>query len=46
MKKIIALLGLFLMIISCEQHVEKIRGIPVKSRVKAEKIKLEKELNS
>jgi len=42
MKKTIALLGLFLSIISCEQHVESIRGIPAKSRVKAEKIKLEK----
>jgi len=29
------------MIISCEQPVEKIRGIPSDSRVKAEKIKLE-----
>lgn len=41
MKKTIALLGLFLTIISCEQPVEKIRGIPSESRVKAEKIKLE-----
>lgn len=42
MKKIIALLGLFLSLISCEQPIEKIRGIPSDSRVKAEKIKLEK----
>jgi uncharacterized protein YciI len=44
MKKPIALLGLFLMMISCEQPVEKIRGIPSDSRVKAEKIKLEERL--
>ena len=42
MKKPIALLGLFLMMISCEQPVEKIREIPSDSRVKAEKVKLEK----
>jgi hypothetical protein len=42
MKKTIALLGLFLTIISCEQPVEKIRGIPSDSRVEAEKIKLKK----
>ena len=42
MKKTVALLGLFLMIISCEQPVESIRGIPSDSRVKVEKIKLEK----
>jgi len=42
MKRTLAFLGLFLMIISCEQPVEKIRGIPSDSRVKAEKIKLEK----
>jgi uncharacterized protein YciI len=42
MKRTLALFGLFLMIISCEQPVEKIRGIPSDSRVKAEKIKLEK----
>ena len=40
----IDLLGLFLTIISCEQPVEKIRGIPSETRVKAEKIKLEKRL--
>ena len=44
MKKPIALLGLFLMMISCEQSVEKIRGIPSDSRVKAEKIKMEERL--
>jgi len=44
MKKPIALLGLFLMITSCEQPVEKIRGIPSDSRVKSEKIKLEERL--
>jgi uncharacterized protein YciI len=44
MKKTIALLGLFLIIISCEQPVEKARGIDSDSRVKAEKIKLEERL--
>ena len=42
MKKTVALLGLLLMIISCDQPVESIRGIPSDSRVKAEKIKLDK----
>lgn len=42
MKKSIALLGLLLITISCEQPVESLRGIPSDSRVKAEKIKLEK----
>lgn len=42
MKKIIAFIGLLAITISCEQHVEKIRGIPSDSRVKSEKIKLEK----
>jgi len=42
MKKAITLLGLFLMMISCEQPIESIRGIPSDSRVKAEIIKLEK----
>jgi uncharacterized protein YciI len=32
------------MMISCEQSVEKIRGIPSDSRVKAEKIKMEERL--
>jgi len=44
MKKTLALLGLFLMIISCEQSVESKRGIDSDSRVKAEKIKLEERL--
>jgi uncharacterized protein YciI len=44
MKKSIALLGLFLMMISCEQPVESIKGIDFDSRVKAEKIKLEERL--
>ncbi|MCJ7756610.1 MAG: YciI family protein [Gillisia sp.] len=44
MKKTIALLGLFLIIISCEQPIEKARAIDSDSRVKAEKIKLEERL--
>jgi len=44
MNNSIVLLGLFLMISSCEQPVEKIREIPSDSGVKAEKIKMEEKL--